>query len=71
MYKEVENKSWAEILADNKFQWQPPKTVHLAIQPMHASDLIHVDAALNVYRRRTLFLDWSQAQTSSARMCRV
>ncbi|MBN1341581.1 MAG: hypothetical protein JXQ73_02825 [Phycisphaerae bacterium] len=53
-YANINEKSWNQILADNAFQWRPPYTVHLPIQPAHSPDFVHVDAALNVCRRRVL-----------------
>ena len=51
-YANINEKSWDQILSENTFQWRPPYTVHLPIQPAHSPDFIHVDAALNVTRRR-------------------
>ena len=53
-YNQLPGKAWSEILAENAFQWQPPLTVHLPIQPLHSPDLVHVDAALNICRRTVL-----------------
>ncbi len=47
--------SWAEILdAQRFFAYPTPLTVHLPLQPHHSLDLIHLDAALNVCRRRVI-----------------
>ncbi|MHB9132413.1 MAG: hypothetical protein ACYDBB_15190 [Armatimonadota bacterium] len=54
MYTTVQQKSWLQILAEDGYTWQPPVTVHLPIQPVHSPDLVHVDCALNVCRRRIL-----------------
>ena len=54
MYNRVNEKTWADILSDNGFQWTPPITVHLPIQPIHSPDFVHVDSALGVCRRRVL-----------------
>ena len=51
-YANINDTSWDRILADDAFQWRPPYTVHLPIQPAHSPDFVHVDAALNVCRRR-------------------
>jgi len=51
-YANINSKSWDQILTENTFKWCPPYTVHLPIQPVHSPDFIHVDAALNVTRRR-------------------
>ncbi|VAX19443.1 hypothetical protein MNBD_IGNAVI01-1837 [hydrothermal vent metagenome] len=51
-YANINSKSWDQILAENTFKFRPPYTVHLPIQPVHSPDFIHVDAALNVTRRR-------------------
>lgn len=51
-YANINAKSWDQILSENSFQWRPPYTVHLPIQPVHSHDFIHVDAGLNVTRRR-------------------
>lgn len=51
-YANINAKSWDQILSENTFQWRPPYTVHLPIQPVHSPDFIHVDAGLNVTRRR-------------------
>ncbi len=51
-YANINDKSWDRILAENAFRWRPPYTVHLPIQPVHSPDFVHVDAALNVCRRR-------------------
>ncbi len=50
-YSNINKKSWDQILIENMFQWRPPYTVHLPIQPAHSPDWVHVDAALNVCRR--------------------
>lgn len=50
-YTNINNKSWEQILSENTFDWQPPYTVHLPIQPVHSADWVHVDAALNGTRR--------------------
>src|SRR5690554_5676414 len=50
-YANINDKSWEQILSENTFDWQPPYTVHLPIQPVHSVDWVHVDAALNVCRR--------------------
>ena len=51
-YANINSKSWDQILSENTFQWRPPYTVHLPIQPVHSPDFIHIDAALNATRRR-------------------
>ncbi len=51
-YKNLNDKSWTELLRRNTYRWNPPATVHLPIHPAHAPDFVHVDAALNVCRRR-------------------
>jgi len=51
-YANINAKSWDQILSENTFQWRPPYTVHLPIQPVHSPDFIHVDAGLTVTRRR-------------------
>jgi hypothetical protein len=51
-YLTINRYSWREILSECGLKMQPPVTVHLPIQPLHSPDLIHVDAALNVCRRR-------------------
>lgn len=53
-YATINRDSWATILADRGESYVPPVTVHLPIQPVHSRDFIHVDAALNVCRRRVL-----------------
>ena len=53
-YAAINRDSWAGILADRGEGFAPPVTVHLPIQPVHSRDFIHVDAALNVCRRRVL-----------------
>jgi hypothetical protein len=53
-YNEINRLSWISILFDNGFEFQPPVTVHLPIQPVHSPDIIHVDSALNVCRKRVL-----------------
>lgn len=50
-YNNINQKSWDQILMEDEFHWRPPYTVHLPVQPVHSSDWIHVDAALNVCRR--------------------
>jgi hypothetical protein len=50
--KKINAKSWDQILAENTFQFQPPCSVHIPIQPVHSPDFIHVDSAMNVIRRR-------------------
>lgn len=51
-YATINRDSWAAILADRGEGYVPPLTVHLPIQPVHSPDFIHVDAALNVCRKR-------------------
>lgn len=51
-YATINRESWASILADKGEGYTPPFTVHLPIQPVHSPDFIHVDAALNVCRKR-------------------
>jgi hypothetical protein len=54
-YEEVAGKSWDQILHERKtYDYPTPLTVHLPLQPYHSRDLIHLDAALNVARRRVL-----------------
>lgn len=53
-YATINRDSWATILTDNGESYVPPLTVHLPIQPVHHADFIHVDAALNVCRRRVI-----------------
>ncbi len=53
-FNEIENKSWMSILNDNGFKYQPPVTVHLPIQPAGSPDVVHVDSALTVCRKRIL-----------------
>lgn len=51
-YANINSKSWDQILTENTFQWRPPYTVHLPIQPVHSPNFIYIDAALNATRRR-------------------
>src|ERR1043166_820232 len=51
-YSEIPSKTWCELLAENWGGHIPPMTVHLPIHPAYSPDFIHVDAALNVCRRR-------------------
>ena len=51
-YAAINAKSWEQIVAENTFQWRPPFTVHLPIQPVHSPDFIYIDCALNASRRR-------------------
>ena len=51
-YSNINQASWENILADGPFQYVPPLTVHLPIQPIHSRDFVYVDAALNACRRR-------------------
>jgi len=54
-YSTINSKKWSEILCKNHvYTWQPPVTVHLPLQPIHSPDLVHLDAALNVSRRRVI-----------------
>lgn len=52
MYTTIQEQSWSDLLASLHRPWQPPVTVHLPIQPVHSPDLVHVDCALNVCRRK-------------------
>ena len=51
-YKNINAKSWDQILAEDTLKWKPPYTVHLAVQPVHSPDYIHIDCALNAILRR-------------------
>ena len=51
-YKNINTKSWKQILTEDTLQWKPPYTVHLPIQPVHSPDFIHIDCALNAIHRR-------------------
>ncbi len=54
-YEQIAGKSWADILDAQRFSDYPtPLTVHLPLQPYHSRDLVHLDAALNVCRRRVI-----------------
>ena len=54
-YEQIAGKSWADILDAQRFYDYPtPLTVHLPLQPYHSRDLVHLDAALNVCRRRVI-----------------
>ena len=54
-YEQIAGNSWAEILDAQTFYAHPtPLRVHLPMQPYHSRDLVHLDAALNVCRRRVL-----------------
>ena len=55
-YEQIAGKSWSDILDAQRFYDYPtPLTVHLPLQPYHSRDLIHLDAALNVCRRRVIY----------------
>lgn len=51
-YSTINSKSWDQILAEDTLKWKPPYTVHLAVQPVHSPDYIHLDCALNAIHRR-------------------
>ncbi|MCC6579222.1 MAG: hypothetical protein IT440_02185 [Phycisphaeraceae bacterium] len=51
-YSVINGKTWQRLLRENTFDYQPPLTVHLPIQPIHCPDWIHVDPGLTVCRRR-------------------
>jgi hypothetical protein len=51
-YKNINSKSWNQILAEDTFQWKPPYTIQMPVQPVHSPDFIHIDCALNAMRRR-------------------
>ena len=51
-YSNINAKSWGQILAEDTLMWKPPYTVHLAVQPVHSPDYIHIDCALNAILRR-------------------
>ncbi|NLE28057.1 MAG: hypothetical protein GX629_00125, partial [Phycisphaerae bacterium] len=54
-YNTINSKTWSEILCKTQvFAWPPPVTVHLPLQTIHSPDLVHLDAALNVSRRRII-----------------
>ena len=54
-YEQLAGMSWAEILDAQRFYDYPtPLTVQVPLQPHHSRDLIHLDAALNVCRRREI-----------------
>ena len=56
-YTNINDKSWDQILMENTFQWRPPYTVHLPIQPVHSPDWVYVDGALNAYRLHVTPID--------------
>jgi hypothetical protein len=51
-YANINAKTWDQILAEDTLTWKPPYTVHLAVQPVHSPDFIHIDCALNAILRR-------------------
>ena len=51
-YSNINAKTWDQILAEDTLSWKPPYTVHLAVQPAHSPDFIHVDCALNAILHR-------------------
>ncbi len=51
-YPNIEKLSWDQVLRGKPDQHQPPYTVHFPINPVGSPDFVHLDAALNVCRRR-------------------
>jgi hypothetical protein len=51
-YSNIHKFTWGQLTEELKQPYHLPLTVHLPIQPLHSPDFIHVDAALNVSRRR-------------------
>jgi len=51
-YPNIEKLSWDQVLRGKPDQYQPPYTVHFPINPVGSPDFVHLDAALNVCRRR-------------------
>jgi hypothetical protein len=53
-YGAIGSKTWDQILRHDLWEYQPPLTVHMPIQPVHSADFVYVDCALNVSRRRVI-----------------
>lgn len=51
-YANINEFTWDQLIGELKQPYASPLTVHLPIQPLHSPDFIHVDAGLNVCRRR-------------------
>ncbi len=51
-YVNINQASWETILSEGPFEYIPPLTVHLPLQPVHSRDFLYVDSALNACRRR-------------------
>ena len=42
-YPLLKEKSWSQIMEENKFKWQPPYTINLLIHPLHSPDWIYLN----------------------------
>lgn len=51
LYPLLKKRSWSQILEENIFQWRPPYTINLLIQPVHSPDWIYVNPSMAVSRR--------------------
>lgn len=50
-YSSLNQKSWAQILEENGYKWQPPYTINLLMQPLHSPDWIYLNPSMTVSRR--------------------
>ncbi len=50
-YPLLKEKSWSQIMEENKFKWQPPYTINLLIHPLHSPDWIYLNPSMVVSRR--------------------
>ena len=51
LYSSLNQKSWAQILEENGYKWQPPYTINLLMQPLHSPDWIYLNPSMTVSRR--------------------
>lgn len=51
LIQEIDSKSWYELLEERPYEYRPPYTINLLIQPVHSPSWIYVNPSMAVSRR--------------------
>lgn len=51
IFSDLNSKSWLDLLETKEFQYRPPYTINLLIQPVHSPSWIYVNPSMAVSRR--------------------
>ena len=51
LFSDLNSRSWFDLLETKEFQYRPPYTVNLLIQPVHSPSWIYVNPSMTVSRR--------------------